>query len=267
MDFDTIARMLEGVPHIVPDRARVLYDFILREKPREVLELGFAHGVSTCYMAAALDELGVGQITTIDIPDALKRSPDLYGLLERTGLSRYVSPIIDPTSYTWTLMEMIEAASGAGRCQTRFDFIFIDGAHSWEIDGFALFLSEKLLRPGGWILFDDLYWSYDEQHGVHDAVGSIPARDRTTPQIDRVFHLLATQHPSLDEFHTQGNWGWARKRSDTVPADRSDAVERLYREQGTAIDVRSIVHKLRKRVTLRDHSTLSRRRRRTAPAR
>lgn len=257
MDFDTIARSLAGVPHIVPDRAHVLYDFVLNEKPARILELGFAHGVSTCYMAAALDEIGAGHITTIDIPDALNRKPDLHQLLEKTGLGKYVTPIIDPTSYTWTLMEMIQEATSAGRCEPGYDFVFVDGAHSWDVDGFAFFLAEKLLKPGGWFLFDDMYWSYDEDLADNPAVGTMTPRDRNTPQIDRVFHLLATQHPNLDEFRTQGNWGWARKRPDATAPKRESVIDALYRQQGIGIDIRSIVHKFRKRITIGKHSTLS----------
>jgi hypothetical protein len=44
-------------------RGRELYDFIRRERPVECLELGFAHGVSTVYIAAGLEANCAGHLT------------------------------------------------------------------------------------------------------------------------------------------------------------------------------------------------------------
>jgi Methyltransferase domain len=52
-----------------------------------------------------------------------------------------------------------------------FDLVFIDGAHTWEPDSLAFLLSERLLRPGGWWIFDDLNWS----------IGSSPTARRPGP--------------------------------------------------------------------------------------
>jgi hypothetical protein len=30
---------------------------------------------------------------------------------------------------------------------------------NWDTDGPSLFLVDRLLRPGGWIVFDDIEWS------------------------------------------------------------------------------------------------------------
>ena len=59
--------LIEGVPYTSPERGRELYDFVLRNKPARLLELGIAHGVSMCYMAAALDELGRGLVEGVDL--------------------------------------------------------------------------------------------------------------------------------------------------------------------------------------------------------
>jgi hypothetical protein len=46
-----------------------------------------------------------------------------------------------------------------------YDFCYIDGGHSWDVSGFGFFLVEKLVRPGGWLLFDDLDWTYERMIG------------------------------------------------------------------------------------------------------
>ena len=54
-------------------------------------------------------------------------------------------------SYCWTLGELLGT-------DTKFDVVFIDGAHTWFHDGFAFMLVDHLLRPGGHVLFDDYVW-------------------------------------------------------------------------------------------------------------
>ncbi len=51
-----------------------LYDFILASDVVNILELGFAHGNSTCYMAAALEERSEGHILTMDLASARDRT-------------------------------------------------------------------------------------------------------------------------------------------------------------------------------------------------
>ena len=61
---------------------------------------------------------------------------------------------MEPKSYLWRLMKIIEQNS-----EPIYDFIFIDGGHDWYTTGYAFFLVDKLLKPGGYILFDDLDWT------------------------------------------------------------------------------------------------------------
>jgi len=58
MKFEEIREHVIGIPFITVSSARRLYDLIIEEKPKNILELGIAHGTATCYMAAALDEIG-----------------------------------------------------------------------------------------------------------------------------------------------------------------------------------------------------------------
>jgi len=56
-----------SVPLISKENGHFLYDLVLREGLTDILELGIAHGTATCYMAAALQELGEGSITAVDL--------------------------------------------------------------------------------------------------------------------------------------------------------------------------------------------------------
>jgi len=208
MRLEEVATLVEGVLHMSVAQARQIYDHFGIYRPASVLELGFAHGVSTCYLAGALQEVGGESVTTIDIVSALKRQPDIHTLLGRCGLEHLVDVRTHPTSYTWELMGMLEAEP-----HPEFDFVYVDGAHLWDVDGFAFFLVDRLLAPGGWILFDDLDWTLARSPSMAevDWVRRLPAEQRETKQVRKVFELLVRSHENYGEFRDEAGWGWARK--------------------------------------------------------
>jgi hypothetical protein len=144
---------------------------------------------------------------------------------------------VPDSSYTWFLKDQVEARSdSSGNCSPCYDFCFLDGAHNFTIDGLSVVLLEKLLSPGGWLLLDDLNWTYK---GYDDAIGHVPRPDkmyalseaeRTTPHVRAVFELIVKQHPSFTDLRdTDGAWGWARKapgkpRKYTLEASRPPSV-------------------------------------------
>jgi predicted O-methyltransferase YrrM len=178
------------------EHADIMTALIVEHRLHRVLELGFHHGVSTCYIAAALDELGGGSLTTVDLEHARHLAPNVETLLGGLGLLHLVSVHYEPASYLWRLMKMLEAEP-----QPRFDLCYIDGAHSWATDGLAFFLVDRILAPGGWIVFDDLDWTFATSPGLKrtEMVRAMPREERETPQVRRVYELLAKTHGSYDE--------------------------------------------------------------------
>jgi predicted O-methyltransferase YrrM len=67
MKFRTVNAKVKDIPFISETNAKALFEFIIKTKPDNVLELGVAHGTSSCYIAAALDEIGRGQLTCVDL--------------------------------------------------------------------------------------------------------------------------------------------------------------------------------------------------------
>lgn len=218
MRFEAAREVVGNTPHTTPERGRQLYDHLVRYGARDVLELGFAHGVGTCYLAAAVHEVGDGRVTSIDRAGVLGYRPSADELVGRLGVADLVDLVEADTSYTWELMRLIERQTVDGVCEPCFDFVFVDGAHTWDVDGFAFFLVEKLLRPGGWILFDDLRWTFATSQSLGDApwVQALPLEQRTIPQVAKVFELLVDQHPAFTDRRVEGNWGWARKLPRTA---------------------------------------------------
>ena len=208
MKVEDVKRIVKDAPYMSVAQAQRMTSFIHDHKLKDVLELGFFHGVSTCYMAAAVKELG-GRVTTIDLASARKRSPNITELLEGCGLSDQVDVYFEPQSFTWRLMRMIEDGKGP-----RFDMVYLDGGHTWDVTGFAFFLVDRLLRPGGWLIFDDIDWTFASSKAYEgtDKLAKMPADYVSTPQVRKVFELLVEPHPSYHNCKVENRWGYAQKR-------------------------------------------------------
>jgi predicted O-methyltransferase YrrM len=220
MDFEAIAEAVRGFRNMTPEQGRKIYDHVRSTRPSEILELGTSYGVSAAYMAAALEANGHGRVTTVDHV----RSNSPQSLLDRLGpaVARRIDLVrIDSSSYNWWLKDQVASrADSAGNCAPLYDLCYIDGAHNWTVDGFAVVLCEKLLRPGGWLLLDDLNWTYrSDPHGMRERGVFFPlsASETTTPHIRGVFELIVKPHPAFDDFRLENDsWAWARK-SATEP--------------------------------------------------
>ncbi|UCC18380.1 MAG: class I SAM-dependent methyltransferase [Promethearchaeota archaeon] len=251
MKFNDIVMILKDIPHIGIENGKILYDFIRVKKFNHILELGFAHGTSTCYMAAALKENGLGVITTIDRDSAKERKPNIFNLSEKLNFEEIITPIFAEKSYNWELMKIVEKNTIQGKCTPVFDFCYIDGAHTWEVDGLAFFLVEKLLKPGAWILFDDIEWTFEQSPALKDSkiVKKMPEEERKTPQVKKIFNLLVSQHPNFENLKISKGWGWAQKRTDheTYIAP-SKIIENIYANQIIKVDIVRYLKKFRERV-------------------
>jgi predicted O-methyltransferase YrrM len=198
-----------------PGRGEQVHNFVRDHGFDNCLELGFAHGVGSVYIASALEANGRGHLTCVDLPSALERDPLASDLLDQAGLAHRVSLVVEPTGYTWFLYRMLRERLRDSTIDPLYDFVFLDGAHTWDVDGFAFLLIDKLLKPGGWILFDDLYWRMDAEGWPE-----VPEAQRSIAQVGEVWDLLVLTHPRYDEMRTDGSRGWAHKATTPDPQTR-----------------------------------------------
>src|SRR5687767_10402055 len=122
MKFEEVRSLVKGIPFTTERNAEKLYDFIIENKLQNVLELGFAHGTATCYIAAALDELNGGQVVAVDLEEAETMfKPTVHELLSKTGLSKYVKVCREKTGYTWFLHNDIQESTENYSCRPKYD--------------------------------------------------------------------------------------------------------------------------------------------------
>lgn len=215
--FERVKATFEKLPYMNHDQATFLRDLIVTHDARDILEIGFYKGKSSAYLAAILEDLGRGRLVTVDKHKAREHEPNIETVLSALNLSHRVTPIFADRSYTWEMGKMVRA-----RPRPQFDICYFDAGHTWDATGFGFFLVDILLRPGGWIVFDDMKWTVEAAIKTRE---KIPKRwralsddERSTPAVRMVFDELV---PHLGYTDMQGvlggAWGIARK-----PVNRPD---------------------------------------------
>jgi predicted O-methyltransferase YrrM len=204
-----------ALPYMNTRKALSLGALIKREGLSSLLELGTFHGKSTAYMAAVLEATGRGKLVTIDRIDAEAKDPNVYQILRSLKLSHRVQVYLEHRSLTWRLMRLIEEHE-----HPCFDFCYFDAGHSWDVTGYAFFLVDRLLKPGGWVIFDDLDWTYERMiksgEPLPDFLSRIPEEERRTAQVRKVWDLLVGRSIGYERHEVIGNWGIARKRTSVA---------------------------------------------------
>jgi predicted O-methyltransferase YrrM len=195
-----------------PERTRLeygrsLYGFLKANNLSVGLELKSSPGISTAYIAGVIQSQGGGLLTTVS-----KRSPrsagyDIRNALNDAQLSQFVSIYEEQRSYNWRLMKLLQE----GRYE-QFDFCIIEG-HTWLEVGYASCLAERLLKCGGWLILDNLHFSFDGSR-MRDRkwVSNLSKDERATPQIQRVFELLVQANPYFGAFRERGSLAFSQKR-------------------------------------------------------
>ncbi|QSE98410.1 class I SAM-dependent methyltransferase [Fulvivirga lutea] len=184
----------ESIPYITRQKANIIYDLIRENKPDLCLELGFYHGKSSAVIAQALEDNGNGKLITLDLPSAFKRTPNVNDVLLSLNLSHRVDVITDEEGFHWSLMDILERDK-----KPKFDFAYIDGAHTWEGTGFAVFLLERMLNPGAYLVFDDLNWTIEQSNKNRERNGKkmintkSTLRQSQTPGVLKVFNIICSE--------------------------------------------------------------------------
>lgn len=214
-----VDRMFHDLLYMNLEQAMELDRFLKEHHLTRCLELGFFHGKSSAFIAAILSDIGEGHLVTIDRRNALEREPNIHHVLKALDLEEWVTVSYEQRSYNWQLMRMLEEAE-----RPTFDFCYIDAAHTWNDTGFGFFLVDKLLKPGGWLLFDDLDFCYETLvktgEGTPDYLVRMGKEERQAKQVRKVWELLVKEHPHYDGFIESKRWAFARKQAAPKSAPR-----------------------------------------------
>jgi predicted O-methyltransferase YrrM len=164
---------------------------------RRYAEIGVYRGYTAERIAEVLG--GEGEIHLFDYAD---RVEPVAARLRAAGHANVVAHgnsrrLLD--SYNWSLMAVL-----AEHPEPVFDYVFIDGAHTWAHDALAFLLADRLLVRGGYIDFDDYGWTLASSPSMNPvAFPELEAlytdQQITTPQVALVVDLLVRRDERYEE--------------------------------------------------------------------
>lgn len=130
------------------DQGMTIYELIRRMKLENTLEIGMAYGLATLFICQAHHDNGVGRHIAIDpMESSLFKSIGLSNI-RKAGLD-HVFDLFEAPSY-----EILPQLLSNGE---QFDFAFIDGMHLFDYTLVDFFYIDRLLKPGGYIMVDDVW--------------------------------------------------------------------------------------------------------------
>lgn len=172
-------------------------DFIKDKHCRMIAELGVYQGHTSMAFAKYLN--GEGSLHLYDFEDRVRA---VAAELKRAGFRNVQSfgcSYRYRDSYNWSLGKAI-----ATHGEPIYDYIFLDGAHDWAIDALATLLSDRLLKVGGYLDFDDYGWTLAESPSLNPRAFPLTARlyseeQIETQQVKMVIDLLIKRDPRYRE--------------------------------------------------------------------
>src|SRR5688572_28472055 len=104
-------------------------------------------------------------------------------------------------SYNWPLANLVREHR-----ELIFDYVFLDGSHTWAHDALAFFLLDRLLVPGGYFDFDDYDWTIASSPTTNPRANPVmnalfTEEQMRTKQIRMVVELLVRRSPDYVEIH------------------------------------------------------------------
>lgn len=143
----------------------VLYYFVRAIRPTTIVETGVAAGFSSAYLLQGLRDNGTGHLFSIDLPNT-----DPHGYVNESGRldSVHVSSaketgcvIPEHLRDRWTLTLGRSADVLPEICNPArvIEIFFHDSDHAYANMMREFSLAWPCLRPGGWLLSDDISWN------------------------------------------------------------------------------------------------------------
>ena len=133
-----------------PGLARATWDLVRYLTPRTVVETGVARGLTTSIVLQALEINGVGDLFSVDLPPSIDR----HRFTDQTAAA-----VPDGVKASWTLVRGSSRRRLPGLLETLggIDLFIHDSLHSHRNMSFELAEAWGALRPGGFLLADDVH--------------------------------------------------------------------------------------------------------------
>jgi predicted O-methyltransferase YrrM len=132
------------------EEAGIIYEMIKKSNAKITLEVGLAHGVSALVFCQALNDLNISghKHYAIDPNQYTQYKGAAVSALKMAGYENFFELLEGPTH-----LEMPAIINS----NVKLDCAFIDGWHTFDYTLVDFFLIDKILKPGGYVAFHDVY--------------------------------------------------------------------------------------------------------------
>lgn len=168
-------------------------EFVKLTNCRALAEIGVGRGQNARAMAEWVRERGT--LDLFDYADQLEIARSSMQGEPFRHVRFHANSRLTHDNYNWSLMKLLQQQS-----EPIWDYVYLDGAHTWTHDACAFFLIDRLLKPGGYIEFDDYFWSFSSSPTANPSTyppvaGQYTAEQIQTSHIGLVVDLLVKKHP------------------------------------------------------------------------
>lgn len=168
-------------------------------RPISVAEIGIGIGATAVEICKSLDK--EDKYYAFDFEDKINLLFEDFGKLPDIVCELYAegsSPKVYD-SYNWNLSKMVLGMQEK-QIDGIFDVVYLDGAHTFWVDGLACCLIKKLIKKDGYIIFDDLNWSIKKHHPNASEFCELFTDEQLSDcQIRRVVNIFMQQDDNFSE--------------------------------------------------------------------
>jgi predicted O-methyltransferase YrrM len=147
-DVHSLLELPEHTGGVNPGDQRAIYYLIRSLDIRNVLEIGTHIGCSTVNIALALKDNDGAKLTTVDIDDVNTTEGCPRDLIHKIGCESFVDFVVS------------DSVEFLNNTNEKYDFIFLDGDHSYGTVYQELPIAYEKLKDNGIILFHDYFEDY-----------------------------------------------------------------------------------------------------------
>ena len=141
---------LKTAANIGPQNSLALYETVLKHRPKIVIEIGMAYGISTLSILTALQKIGTGRLISIDPYIGWPTGKIVAEHnIKMAGLGEFHEHI---QSFSHLALPKLLSEG------MTVDFAYVDGAHTFDYCFVDFFYLDKLLVENGIVAFNDCGW-------------------------------------------------------------------------------------------------------------
>ena len=161
-----------------------------------VAEIGVGIGATTLEILKVMN--GSGSLHLFDFDDkVLELAADIRegGFDAGIEVLTYGNGTQTFNSYAWTLANLILSLRNSGQSTELFDCVYLDGAHAFQHDAPACVILNNMIKPGGFLVFDDVNWTFNKSPTVNplrnpSILERYSAEQLDTPHVDLIIKVF-----------------------------------------------------------------------------